>query len=117
MERLRIYVDTSVLGGCFDPEFAVWSNGLVRDFRSGRFLPVLSDVTAAEVRGAPEAVRDLHQDLLTLVGTVLPVTSQALAIVAEYEGPSDTGRAVSCGHAAYCSGDPGRSGRACELEL
>ncbi len=85
MERLRIYVDTSVLGGCFDPEFAVWSNGLVRDFRAGKFLPVLSDVTAAEVRSAPETVRELHQELLLLAGVVLPVTSQTLALVAAYE--------------------------------
>jgi hypothetical protein len=27
-DRLRIYIDTSVLGGCFDSEFAPWSNGL-----------------------------------------------------------------------------------------
>lgn len=50
----RIYVDTSVLGGCFDVEFAEWSNGLMRDFRAGRLLPVLSDVTAAEVVEARE---------------------------------------------------------------
>ena len=31
-DRLRIYIDTSVLGGCFDPEFATWSNGLVRGY-------------------------------------------------------------------------------------
>jgi hypothetical protein len=85
MERLRIYVDTSVLGGCFDPEFEVWSNGLVRDFRAGRFLPVLSDVTAAEVRSAPEIVRELHQELLLQAGAVLAVTSQTLALVAAYE--------------------------------
>ena len=84
MGRLRIYVDTSVLGGCFDPEFAAWSNGLVRDFRSGRFVPVLSDVTAAEVQGAPEAVREIHQELLLLAGSVLPVTPEALALVAAY---------------------------------
>lgn len=53
---LRIYIDTSVLGGCFDREFATWSNGLVRDFRAGRLIPVLSDVTAAEVQDAPEAL-------------------------------------------------------------
>lgn len=52
MERLRIYVDTSVLGGCFDAEFALWSN-LIRDFRAGRLRSVLSDLTAAEVRDAP----------------------------------------------------------------
>lgn len=28
MKRLRIYIDTSVIGGCFDPEFSEWSNSL-----------------------------------------------------------------------------------------
>src|SRR5271157_4870688 len=85
MERLRIYIDTSVLGGCFDAEFAVWSNALVRDFRAARLIPVLSDVTAAEVRIAPEPVRALHQELLLLAGSVLQLTPDALALVAAYE--------------------------------
>jgi hypothetical protein len=75
----------SVLGGCFDQEFATWSNALVRDFRAGRLVPVLSDVIAAEVQEAPEAVRDLHQELLTLVDRVLPLTEEALSLVAAYE--------------------------------
>ncbi len=81
----RIYVDTSVLGGCFDREFATWSNALVRDFRAGRLIPVLSDVTAAEIQDAPESVRNLHQELLTLVEAVLPITEEALSLVAAYE--------------------------------
>ena len=85
MEHLRIYIDTSVLGGCFDPEFAAWSNGLMRDFRAGRLVPVLSDVTAAEVAAAPGPVRDLHQEMLALVSTVLPVTLEVLGLVAKYE--------------------------------
>jgi hypothetical protein len=40
VDRLRIYIDTSVLGGCFDEEFARWSNGLIRDFRARRLVPV-----------------------------------------------------------------------------
>lgn len=84
MDRLRIYIDTSVLGGCFDPEFAPWSNGLMRDFRAGRLVPVLSDVTAAEVGSAPEAVRGLHQEMLEFAGAVLPVTSEVVALVAKY---------------------------------
>jgi hypothetical protein len=64
-----------VLGGFFDPEFAPWPNGLMRDFRAGRLVPVLSDVTAAEVESAPEQVRDLHQEILVLAGSVLPVTA------------------------------------------
>ena len=84
MDRLRIYIDTSVLGGCFDPEFAPWSNGLMRDFRTGRLVPVLSDVTAAEVGSAPEPVRALHQEMLELAGAVLPVTQDVVALAAKY---------------------------------
>ena len=85
METFRIYVDTSVLGGCFDAEFAMWSNGFVRDFRLGRLVPVLSDVTAAEVRDAPEPVRELHQELPLLAGAVLRVTEEAVSLAAAYQ--------------------------------
>lgn len=85
VERLRIYVDTSVIGGCFDDEFALWSEALVRDFRARRLLPVLSDVTAAEVAAAPEPVRSLHQELLGLSGDILPVTAAVLALVGAYK--------------------------------
>lgn len=40
MKVQRVYIDTSVIGGCFDPEFAPWSNGLMKDFRLGNFRPV-----------------------------------------------------------------------------
>lgn len=56
MKAQRIYVDTSVVGGCFDPEFAPWSNGLLKDFRMGVYRPVVSDVVAAEVGNAPPEV-------------------------------------------------------------
>ncbi len=85
MARLRIYVDTSVIGGCFDAEFATWSDALMRDFRAKRLVPVLSDVTAAEVAAAPAAVRVLHHELLALGRDVLPVTPAVLGLVAAYE--------------------------------
>jgi len=84
MKKLRIYVDTSVIGGCFDPEFEIWSNGLIADFRNQRFRLVLSDVTAAEVAQAPNAVRDLHAELIE-IAEVLPVTEEALEVLAVYE--------------------------------
>jgi predicted nucleic acid-binding protein len=85
MERLRICTDTSVIGGCFDEEFALWSNRLVRDFRTGRLAPVLSEVTAAEVQGAPQEVWDLHEELVLLAGEILKVTAGTLALVDAYE--------------------------------
>jgi hypothetical protein len=84
-ERLRIYIDTSVLGGCFDIEFSEWSNALVRDFRGGRLVPVLSDVTAAEVVDAPARVRELHQEMLVLAGPVLAITPAVVGLVNTYE--------------------------------
>jgi hypothetical protein len=66
MKKLRIYVDTSVIGGCFDPEFQAWSNGLIEDFQMGTFGLVLSDVTAAEIERAPEQARELHRELLPI---------------------------------------------------
>ncbi len=85
MKTLRIYVDTSVLGGCFDSEFAPWSNGLIEDFRRSWFKPVLSEVTAAEVQQAPEPVQALHTELLAINPEVLPVTTEVLALVAAYQ--------------------------------
>lgn len=92
MKRQRIYVDTSVLGGCFDREFSPWSNALMQDFRSGTLHPVLSEVTSAEVAAAPEPVRALHAELLGLPADVLAVTRETLALLAAYEAKGILGQ-------------------------
>jgi hypothetical protein len=84
VKKLRIYVDTSVVGGCFDAEFQLWSNAIMEDFRQGRFALVLSDITAAEIQPAPRAVQRLYAELL-LIAEVLPVTEEALRVLDEYE--------------------------------
>jgi hypothetical protein len=84
MKQIRIYVDTSVIGGCFDPEFQSWSNGLIEDFRKRVFRLVLSDVTAAEVAFAPGGVRELYSELL-LFAESLSVSEEALNVLAAYE--------------------------------
>jgi len=91
MKRLRVYVDTSVFGGCFDPEFAEWSNALMDDFRSGQFALVLSDVTAGEVAMAPEPVQQVLSELLDLADS-LPVTEEALELLRAYESHHILGR-------------------------
>jgi hypothetical protein len=49
----RVYVDTSVIGGCLDEEFGTYSERLADDFDQGRFRAVISDVTLAEMETAP----------------------------------------------------------------
>jgi hypothetical protein len=73
-----------VIGGCFDEEFAEWSNALMADFRDQRFRLVVSDVTAAEVAMAPEPIRELFSELLA-GADVLQITQEALELVSAYE--------------------------------
>jgi hypothetical protein len=82
---LRIYVDTSVIGGCFDAEFAPWSRGLIEDFRARRFSPMVSDVTAAEIEKAPPAVQRVFEEILELGATVLAIDRQALHLLGAYQ--------------------------------
>ena len=55
--KLRIYADTSVIGGCEDEEFRARARRLFEEFRKGRAIPVLSDLTLRELAGAPDRVR------------------------------------------------------------
>ena len=57
----RVYIDTSVIGGCLDEEFRDHSERLLADFQAERFQPVLSDITVAEIQQAPDDVRILLQ--------------------------------------------------------
>ena len=54
----RIYIDTSVIGGCFDEEFEVWSNKLIEEITIGQKIAVLSDITYREIELAPKNVQD-----------------------------------------------------------
>jgi predicted nucleic acid-binding protein len=85
MRAPRVYLDTSVLGGCFEPEFEEWSNGLVEDFRRRRFVPVLSDLLAAELDPAPERVRQVHAELIEIGAEGLVVGEEALDLLDAYE--------------------------------
>ena len=81
----RVYLDTSVVGGCFDREFAPWSTALVRDFRVGRLRAVVSDLVSAELNMAPLAVQHLYAELLSLNAEVLATTAAALALADLYQ--------------------------------
>lgn len=55
----RIYVDTSVLGGCEDSEFRESSRRLRDAFLRGRAIMVLSVLTLRELARAPDPVRQV----------------------------------------------------------
>jgi predicted nucleic acid-binding protein len=47
--KQRIYIDTSVIGGCFDKEFKEWSDKLFDEFRIENKIAVISDITLDEL--------------------------------------------------------------------
>jgi predicted nucleic acid-binding protein len=54
----RIYIDTSVIGGCFDDEFSDSSNKLFEEFIAGKKIAVISNITNLELEKAPEDVKN-----------------------------------------------------------
>lgn len=64
--KQRIYLDTSVIGGCEDEEFSKWSTQLFGEFRQGLRIAVISDLTRRELEQAPESVKNV---LLSLPDT------------------------------------------------
>ncbi len=55
--RPRIYVDTSVFGGCEDVEFIDHSRRLVAAMANGDYAMVISEVTLLELEKAPTSVQ------------------------------------------------------------
>ncbi len=84
MKLSRIYLDTSVIGGCHDEEFKSWSNGLMKDFRLKNFIPVLSELTFDEISKAPQPVQITLKNLLEYDVEVLEITDSALELSEQY---------------------------------
>ena len=63
MKIPRIYLDTSVFGGCFDEEFAKESLRLIEEIKAGRFLLLISKAVVAEVDRAPAGVQKVLADI------------------------------------------------------
>ncbi|MBS3913946.1 MAG: PIN domain-containing protein [Bacteroidetes bacterium] len=55
----RIYLDTSVFGGYFEPEFELWTKILFDKIQQGEYKLLFSRVTDIELTKAPQHVRDL----------------------------------------------------------
>ena len=83
MQQLRVYADTSVFGGMFDPEFAEASDAFFSQIRSGRFNLVTSAVVQEEPTTAPVEVQAFFSDMLDLAD-IADVTEAALELQEAY---------------------------------
>ncbi len=83
-KELKIYLDTSVIGGCHDDEFAEWSKKLIEELKTGLYIPVVSELTEAEIGNAPEQVQNVLIDLLKSNCEVLVETEESIALAQKY---------------------------------
>jgi predicted nucleic acid-binding protein len=79
----RIYADTSVFGGVFDPEFAEASARFFARVRAGFFQLIVSAIVADELVEAPARVRSLFNEMLPLA-ELIPVSAEAVELQESY---------------------------------
>lgn len=60
---IRVYIDTSVFGGYFEPEFELWSKILFDSIIKGEVKLLFSKMTEIELTNAPKHVKDLIQQI------------------------------------------------------
>ncbi len=84
MKPLRIYVDTSVIGGCLDDKFTDDSRALLELARQGRVRLVVSDLIVNEIVDAPVNVREVFDSLLATHPETAIMNRETVALQQEY---------------------------------
>ena len=101
----RLYLDTSVFGGYFDPEFELWTKILFDKIHKGNYKVIFSKLTDIELDPAPEKVRNLAMGLPKAGVEFIDVSDQAVELAEEYMNEkvvSKTSRA-DCIHIALAT--------------
>jgi hypothetical protein len=101
MKPLRVYIDTSVVGGCLEREFRAASLQLFARFREGSMVMVSSDLLGMELAHAPDPVLALMDDI-TLSRENVWVTGEANRLAMRYieAGVIGKAREVDARHVA-----------------
>lgn len=94
MKPIRVYIDTSVVGGCLDPEFREASTELFERFRDGRMICVVSDLMVTEVDRAPTTVRAVLAGVPPAYRENVHVTPEATALANRYIAAGVIGRSM-----------------------
>jgi predicted nucleic acid-binding protein len=83
-EIMKVYTDTSVIGGCFDEEFKEWSNALFQEFILGTKQIMLSDLTLQELELARKEVREKVKEIPEQHLLVIGIEDEAIRLAETY---------------------------------
>ncbi len=105
MMKLRIYIDTSVIGGCLDKEFQNASRQLIDKFKQGEMIAVISELTTLELKDAPQEVLDILREIPEKNIEYVELTEEAVNLARKYlgEGVIGGGKLVDAEHIAIAT--------------
>lgn len=101
----RIYVDTSVVGGMFDPEFKKMTKPFWDAVQLGKIIIIASNLLGEELQGAPKRVQDFFQDMpLSQIEHII-ATDEADALAKQYIVENVVGKSSfdDCKHIALAT--------------
>ncbi len=102
---MKIYIDTSVIGGCFDQEFSEWSNKLMNEIKRGEKTAIISDQTLQELDNAPLQVKQFLQTIPTDHVEMVELDEEAKLLAKRYiqEGAVSSKHIVDAQHIAIAT--------------
>ena len=102
---MRLYLDTSVFGGYFEPEFEKWTRMLFDTMVERGDVFLISSVVLAELENAPPRVRELFVRMVAPRMELVERTDQALALAERYVAEKVVGRSsmADCQHIAIAT--------------
>ena len=84
MRKLRVYIDTSVIGGCLDPEFSNDSVSLMEQFKSQKMIAILSETLFDELEKAPKDVQNIINQFPKQAVEEVSATQEAVNLAKNY---------------------------------
>jgi predicted nucleic acid-binding protein len=82
--RLTLYVDTSVIGGYFDIEFAETTQSLFDNLENSQYNIMFSSVTEDELINAPKQVRDFLNSIPEKLKIRVELSEEAVNLADTY---------------------------------
>lgn len=101
----RIYIDTSVIGGYFDEEFAFYTKLFFEKVEQGNFKIIVSDILTTELQGAPDNVVTFFKSISKEHVEQVDQTEHSILLGEEYlnEGVVEKTSRIDCRHIALAT--------------
>ncbi|SHJ04315.1 hypothetical protein SAMN05443429_10834 [Cruoricaptor ignavus] len=105
MQKQRIYIDTSVVGGYFDEEFKIPTEAFFERVFQREIVLIVSDLLVSELQPAPERVRNFFDNFENDFFEKVRVNQEVKALALKYLEANVVGRTslADCEHIAMAT--------------